>query len=112
MDMSIFNLAPHGNAVSMQEFVLENALSHSQISERIAKGGVILPAFPISTLGENQQEWLTNHFMMHQAEFQQIGLTGLPQLDQVDFDDEMQYYDWMEMHALVHNAVNQALGII
>jgi hypothetical protein len=112
MDMTVYTHMPFNDADSMKIFLLANSLAHSQVAGLLEQRGKSITVYPIDDIGNDPIVWLSNHATMHLMEFNQIGLTGLPDLEDVDFKDEQQFYDWMELHGLVHQTVNQALAIV
>ena len=109
--MSLFVDTPHDDKDAFRDFLFANALSHSQIAVALEQGGKPISVSPITDMGDNAANWLDVHARMHEQEFVQLGLTDMPDLRDVDFEDAAQYHDWMELHAIVHVAVNQALGL-
>ena len=95
----------------MQDFLLANSQSHDQIAQAMQQRGLAIMAYPLTNM-ESPKNWLSDHAQVHANEFAQIGLVGLPNLDDVDFEDQQQYHDWQDLHSAVHLAVNQALGLV
>ena len=110
MDISIFTDSPFGDDAAFKDFLLANSLNHSQNATALEQRGKSISVSPIADMGDNERDWLSVHAGIHAQEFARLGLTGLPDLEGVDLQDERQYYDWMLMHSLVHQAVSQALG--
>ena len=58
------------------------------------------------------ENWLELHATLHRAEYAALGLkSNVPDLTRVDFRNRDQFYDWMAIHAAVHDALNQAAGV-
>jgi hypothetical protein len=94
-------------------FLGANELLHQQISKSIIGKGLSVQNLPLMDSPETNKNWLQDHYLMHQQEFQSLGLSidNLPDLSVVDFKNKEQYDDWMENHATVHAYINQVLGI-
>lgn len=109
-DMSLWNDLSPDNHAGMQDFLLANSLSHTQVATALEQRGKGIQSFPLNDVG-NMETWLETHAQVHAQEFSAIGLTGLPDLQDVDLQDKEQMGDWMLLHSAVHLAVNQALGM-
>ena len=110
-DMTLWNNLNPNDHAGMQDFLLYNSLSHTQVAMALELRNKGIPSFHIGDIG-NIQDWLSTHAQTHQNEFSVIGLVGLPDLEDVDFKVAEQLADWMVLHSAVHVAVNTALGIV
>ncbi|MDE2098055.1 MAG: hypothetical protein KGL39_12450 [Patescibacteria group bacterium] len=54
--------------------------------------------------------WLIGHYDMHQVLRQTTGVSGID-LSEVDWDNPMQVFVWLENHAAEHDLMRQAFGI-
>lgn len=111
MDMMIFAQMPFGDSDAMQDFLLHNALSHKQVALFFEQNGKAMESYPLEKM-LNESDWLQIHSKVHQQEFANLGLTSLPELDNVDLTNEAQFRDWMWEHSLVHQYVYQVLGLM
>ena len=111
MDMSIFIDTPVTDKAALKDFFLANAQSHSQIAGVMQQQGLGISAYPLTDFSDEKQ-WLSDHAAVHAVEFENIGLVGLPDLDDVNLSDQREYHDWQELHVAVHLAVNQAWGLV
>lgn len=59
----------------------------------------------------DNQEYLLDHWTVHQSMARLLGLTGVPDLSVVNLEDREQYENWLQLHAAVHAAENKALSI-
>jgi hypothetical protein len=110
-DLSIFTNNPIEDKGSMQDFLLANSLAHNQIATAMQQRGLAVISYPLTNI-DSAINWLSDHTQIHENEFAQLGLVGLPNLEDVDFDEQQQYHDWQELHAAVHQAVSTALGLV
>jgi len=110
-DLSIFVDNQVEDRAAMNDFLLANSLSHSQIAGAMQQRGMAVSSFPLTDMS-NIKNWLSDHAKVHANEFFQTGLVGLPNLEDVDLEDQQQYHDWQELHSATHAAVNVALGLI
>jgi hypothetical protein len=111
MSVSQFPDAPFGDEDSFMDFLMVNAMAHQTIAETMMVQGKIVSSVPIGDMTDDMKDWLMAHADIHQQEFDQLGLTGMPDLATVDLENEQAYYDWMQMHSIVHSSVGAALGI-
>lgn len=109
-DMTLYSNTEFGNKDAMNDFLFANSLSHHEIANAIQLQGKTINSVPIGDMG-NPEDWLLSHYQVHQQEFEQLGLSGLPDLSVLDFKDQFQFYDWMQLHSSVHFLVNQTLGL-
>lgn len=111
-DMSLYSTIPFGDESAMKDFLLSNSQSHSQVADALEKMGSPVSISPIADTGDNMETWLDLHNQIHQNEFLQLGLVGLPDLSDVDLKNEQEFHDWNELHVLAHQTVNQYLGLV
>jgi hypothetical protein len=59
------------------------------------------------------RNWLTVHNAIHVANYVLLGQTptGAPDLSQVDFGSQDQFFSWMYDHQLVHDFEQSSLGL-
>ena len=60
----------------------------------------------------DNNDYLMVHDQVHRSNAAALGIVGLPDLSTVNFADEQQAKDWMNLHALVHIAENTALALV
>ena len=113
MNLDIASDNPFDDESAFVDFLGQNEIAHQQINEHIVKSGLIPMVFDISSNPKENPNWLQDHYQLHLNEFDilKLGVDSLPDISVVDFKDREQYEDWMQTHASIHDAVNQALGI-
>lgn len=55
--------------------------------------------------------WLIMHATLHDAESQALGITLTSGLDDADFTNKEQFFDWFYIHQQQHLAQDMALGL-
>lgn len=76
---------------------------------RLGKAPTFFPIFGFPRL--DNQEYLFEHWLVHQSQARLLGITGIPDLSVSDLGDREQFDNWLQMHAAVHVAENKALSI-
>ena len=110
MDLSIYNTIKPDDNTAMSMFLMDNSISHSLHAVAMEQQGIGISVYPIDKMGKKEL-WLHNHNNMHQQEFTNLGLTGLPDLGEVDMGNSKDFFEWMQAHSLAHQTVDSALGI-
>lgn len=131
MNIQAQSLMDFGDKAALLDFMLVHRLVHLQIDDYLVqqgKGSMPNPALdsgdvaeiwyrlmvsPNSLVAENLRpltDWLELHGNLHQAEYAALNLGQAPELVNVDFRNKEQFYDWMYVHAAVHDTLNQATG--
>jgi len=102
-----------GDDAGFEDFLSVNELAHNNISYLLIGKGFSVQNLPLVENPKKNQNWLQDHYMMHQQEFALLGLNvqNLPDLSVVDFNNQEQYSQWMQDHAAVHDYINQVLGL-
>jgi hypothetical protein len=112
MNFILFSDMKYGDEDSMRDFLFHNSLSHKAVAEKFIAGGMTALTYPLDDIGD-LQDWLTTHAMVHQRELSNLGATEVFHiLDDTDWSDEHTFRNWHFMHALLHQQVDQALGIV
>lgn len=96
-----------GDAGAWQDFVLQNAISHSEIGRAIAKPTFDLPI----TNTADMRAWLADHAAIHSAELEVLGVTTPIDLSQVDLNNRSEFEGWMFEHYTIHAQTSALLGI-
>lgn len=74
---------------------------------------VIIPIQPLMTMGNTDLErriFLNSHENLHEAIRPYANVTGID-LSLVDFEDEEEFYSWMDVHAQEHALIDAAFGL-
>lgn len=88
---------------------LVHITTHQTVFDAATQAGYRVSSFP---LDYESSAWKENHQTVHTALYNQLGFTdGVPDLMDIDFKDKNQFEDWMLYHALLHQQINEALGL-
>lgn len=74
---------------------------------------VQIPVFPIATVdggAAGRRFWLDAHYNWHQIIRPFANATGID-LSVVNFDDQAQFYSWIDAHNQEHAFLDQAFGV-
>jgi hypothetical protein len=93
------------------EFAMAHAMSHEAIYDTILQAGTTIPHFPYFDVVDWDKDWLQNHQQEHQAIYNYLGVTGLPDLASSDLTKDEELQTWMQLHADVHDYINQLLNL-
>jgi hypothetical protein len=105
-----------GDAAGFGIWRLEHAYEHTQFVQLLAARSppLLLSDYPFFDwfVGNKgfQTTWLDTHQRVHDFLRQVTGVGG-PDLDDVDFDEPQQWYDWHGAHATEHANLRAAFGI-
>lgn len=129
MNISLQSQMLFGDEQSLRDLFLVHRMAHDAYAKAIiGKGGPPMPTGGLSNefalrewgslmRGEDAgsaailRDWLELHQNLHQAEYAAVGFGLLPDLVNVDFSQEGQFYDWMFGHTEIHNIIGQAVGV-
>lgn len=130
--LDIASMMPYANGEALRDFALTHRLAHDAIASAVAaQFSVATPNFDVADERAHQEwellmlhaegapttpsqalkDWLTVHQRLHQAEYGAAGLSELPDLSTVNFHDRGQFYQWMQDHQAIHDAIESSLGI-
>jgi hypothetical protein len=110
--MSLFADMQFGDEDALRDFLMRNSLSHKAVAAKFIAAGLTVPAYPLDDIS-SLQDWLSTHAEIHQKELSNLGSTeSFRVLDDTNWEDEQQFRNWHFMHALLHQQVDQALGIV
>lgn len=88
---------------------LMHITTHQTVFEAASQAGYNLSQYP---LDYESQAWKENHQTVHSTIYNQLAFTdGVPDLMDVNFKDQEEFNDWMLYHALIHQQINQKLGL-
>jgi hypothetical protein len=102
--------APFEDDRAWLEFLGAHEQAHQTIVQALARRGHVISRPSLVSDPRDDPMWLLDHGRLHAAEAAALGGSS-PDLESVDLTDEIQYQDWMRLHADVHRAENAALGI-
>lgn len=99
-----------GDEPGFNRWLIEHYMEHLQFQEGVQALGYVLPSYPIQRM-DDPVTWLDVHHKTHQAIWTAIGGGVSSDLATVDWANESQVYNWMDLHAQVHGDVRTSLGI-
>ena len=102
--------APFGDEDAFNDFLGQHEVAHNTIAAYLIRKGKVMGMYPLAQSPIGNTDWLLDHNQMHQQIAQMTGLI-VPDLSEVDFQNEQEYSDWMLDHAQIHEQINQTLGI-
>lgn len=112
MNMNDLNSVEWGDNEGLQVFLLENALQHDRFKKAFIAKGITPPSFNLFDIDiDNIDDWMLPHQNEHQFFSSALGLSNPIGLLDMNWNNEEQFYDFMNDHYYVHVAVATALGI-
>jgi hypothetical protein len=101
-----------GDPDSLREFFFENGIQHQAFAERLIDLGFVVPRYPLIDADvEDLDDWLQIHQIEHQAFATILDLDNPFNLLDTDWNQEDDFYDWINTHLLVHEQIARALGV-
>lgn len=109
------NTLEYGDQAGWGEWLVGHYRQHLQYNTVLATQStpILIEIFPILTVegGENGLRfWLDAHQNWHEAVRPLANVTGVD-LSLVDFNDQSQFYQWIDLHNQEHAALDQAFGV-
>lgn len=99
-----------------KQALLDWALSHGDMHRQVAQHSVELGHLNLGTTQlydmEGFEEWLYIHNQEHEEIAETYNLQTPPDLSWWDFDDEVNFSNWAQAHALTHEYELKALGLL
>lgn len=132
-DLTPYTQIAFGDAQGLAQFFFAHRLNHIQIDHQIIVNQLGSPAN--STIDSQEAlnawiqqmtkpdeindkavslffDWLQWHDNLHQAEYDAFALGDSPSISQFDPRKPDDFYNWMYLHAQMHETLNQAAGIV
>lgn len=102
-----------GDHDAMRNFLLVHKLSHTQIVTYFQNHGLAsLEALPEDVgLDHDPPSWLQVHDYIHHQIGAALNQQGVPDLQTVNLQNEDEFYDWMQVHGELHDAINAITGL-
>ena len=111
MNISVFTDMDVEDAHAFEDFALAHAMSHEQYYAYFLTLGIVINHYPYIDAKQWDRDWLGFHQIEHQAIYDALGATGMPDLASSDLKDEGEFSTWMDLHRQVHEYINQALNL-
>jgi len=99
---------------AMRDFRDQNALVHETIyNTLLGVYQINIEHYPLwsTDIAEDDKDFLLVHDKEHKAISDAINGGTPPNLDEVDFTNQAQTDDWMNDHYLMHQQIEQVLGL-
>ncbi|MCC6156250.1 MAG: hypothetical protein IT367_20965 [Candidatus Hydrogenedentes bacterium] len=93
------------------QFNLIHMLAHQSEYQAMLDAGYAMKVFPLDADLDDIDNWLGLNYTEHISQYDLLGLSGLPDLSNVDMNDPDQFHNWMLLHYGVHLRVDQTLGL-
>lgn len=101
-----------GDPDGLKEFLFENGVQHQAFAERLIDLGFSVPRYPLIDADiEDLDDWLQIHQIEHQAFATILDLDNPFNLLDTDWNEEDDFYDWINTHLLIHEQIARALGV-
>jgi len=101
-----------GDPDSLKEFLFENGVQHQAFAGRLIDLGFIVPRYPLIDADvEDLDDWLQIHQIEHQAFATILDLDNPFNLLDTDWNQEDDFYDWINTHLLIHEQIARSLGV-
>lgn len=110
-----FNTFQFGDQAGNGEWLIGHFRQHLRYNNALAglSPAIIIPVFPIMTVQAGslgKREWLDSHEKWHEQIRPFANVTGID-LSLVDLDNSGQFYDWLNLHNLEHQTIDQVFGL-
>ena len=101
-----------GDKQSLDYFLFENGIQHQVFRDKFLEQGNGVPAFPIFDVDTaNLDDWLLPHQVEHQVFANLLGLENPFNMLDVNWNNQVSFYDWLSTHLFVHEQIASALGV-
>ncbi len=112
MNANVLLDAPFDSEEGWEAFDLLHGHIHQTAYLALLRQGKVPIFYPLMGFPRrNNEEYLLDHWAVHQSQARLLGIGGVPDLSVVDFTDRAQFDDWLQLHAAVHARENAALEI-
>lgn len=112
MNLADLEVVEFGNKESLHGFLFENGVQHQTFWNILTRQGFAIPKYPIIDADtDNLDDWLLVHDIEHQYFSQILGLNNPVNLIDTDWNVEIDFYDWVSTHYIIHNQIAQSLGL-
>ena len=109
MNPLLFADVPFDSHEGWEAFSRDHLVSHQHSYLRLTEAGKKPTYSPLGDFPrQDNANYLNDHQQVHSANFRGFGISGLPDLSSADFNNQEQYYDWIQQHAQVHAAEDGA----
>ena len=99
-----------GDDPGMARWLLEHYYEHIELNQAVQALGALIPSYPIQQMSD-KEAWLAGHKRIHQAIWSAVGGGVASDLSLLDWENDSQVYDWLNLHASIHANVRESLGL-
>ena len=101
-----------GEPDSLKEFLFENGIQDQVFAERLIDAGAVIVRYPIMDADpQDLDDWLQIHQLEHQQFANLLDLNNPFNMQDLDFNQEDDFYDWVNRHLLIHEQIARSLGV-
>lgn len=112
MNALLFADIEFGSDEAWAAFTLQHGISHQTVYQDILALDLVPVYTPIFDFPrEENQDYLLDHWRIHQSNALLLGITLPYDLSSADLSDPGQFRDWNAQHAIIHLNENRTLGI-
>ena len=111
-NMDTLSQVRFGDPDGLNEFLFENGIQHQSFAERLQDLGFQVPRYPLIDADvEDLDDWLAIHQIEHQSFATILDLDNPFNLLDSDWNQEDDFYDWIQQHLLIHEQIARTLGV-
>ncbi len=112
MNALLFRNVEFDSPDSWATFDLNHVGMHAAVYDAMLRRNLVPFYVPLAGFPrEENDDYLLDHWQVHVSNARLLGLPGIPDLGTVDMSDPLQFSDWTDLHARVHENENVALGL-
>lgn len=101
----------YGDRNGMRQWMLAHAARHRTYSVAILRAGAIIQASPLAD--QLNAAWIFVHYQEHNSLAKRLtSAVETYGLSRDFMENETQFYNWMRTHNLVHQRLDQGLGVV
>ncbi len=103
---------PFRDKDSLKAWLLDHYVEHERFAyETVVTQGLSSPVMLPIQSQPDLAGWLMDHQAMHTSLDQILGIGSNPDLVDVDWNNESEFYDWQQLHDDIHELIKATLGI-
>lgn len=112
MSPELFAYVRFSSVEDWDNFTLVHGMAHQTTEEAMLRMSLTPELYPMLDFPRvDNTEYLLAHYAAHQSNAHLLNLPSIPDISQVNMADESDFNNWMQLHAIIHQAENAALGI-